>query len=74
MPLAVSVVFESKVHFLSELVETERTLALRRCESSVNAPYLSLRVCNVLVRVGLGEGMRVIDIGRGFARISCTAG
>src|SRR5271155_3837683 len=56
---AVSVVFVSTFGFLSALVEVERTLAVRRCESSVNAPYLSLRVCNELVRVGLGEGIRV---------------
>jgi len=71
---AVPVVFVSTFGFLSALVEVERTLAVRRWESSVNAPYLSLRVCNELVRVGLGEGIRVIEIGRGLARDSCTAG
>jgi len=74
IPRAVSVVFISTFCFLSALVDVERTLAVRRCESSVNAPYLSLRVCNELVRVGLGEGIRVIEIGRGLTRASCTAG
>lgn len=74
MPRAISVVFESKMDFLSAFVETERTLALRRCESSVSAPYLSLRECKVLVRVGLGDGIKVIDIGRCLDRVSCTAG
>lgn len=74
MPRAVSVVFISELDWLSAVVETERVLADRRCESSVKAPYLSFRVCNELVRVGLGDGMRVIEMGRGLALVSCTAG
>ena len=72
-PLTVCDLF-SIFNFPSVLPETVRTLAVRRCASFVTPSYLSFRICSELVLVGLGEGIPVIDNGRGLARISRIEG
>ena len=48
------------------------TLTGRGRAPSVRDPYLSLRACRELVLVGVGDGIPLTEIGRGFVRISRT--
>lgn len=66
--------FFSGFNLFSIFVGTERTLAARRCPSSITPSYLSFRVCNELFLVGLGDGIPLTEIGRGLARVSRIAG